>query len=29
VALNATRGYDNMTGLGAPGANFVRSLSGH
>jgi subtilase family serine protease len=29
VALHATRGYDNMTGLGAPGATFVRSLSGH
>ena len=29
VALHATRGYDNMTGLGSPGAGFVRSLGGH
>jgi hypothetical protein len=28
VALHATRGYDNMTGLGSPGTGFVRSLSG-
>jgi subtilase family serine protease len=28
VALHATRGYDNMTGLGSPGANFVQDLSG-
>jgi subtilase family serine protease len=29
VALHATHGYDNMTGLGSPGANFVPDLSGH
>jgi subtilase family serine protease len=29
VALHTARGYDNMTGLGSPGANFVRALSGH
>ena len=33
VALNATPGYDNMTGLGAPAAGFVSALaaagSGH
>jgi subtilase family serine protease len=28
VALHTARGYDNMTGLGSPGANFVRALSG-
>ena len=29
VALHTARGYDNMTGLGSPGASFVRALSGH
>ena len=29
VALHTARGYDNMTGLGSPGANFVRALGGH
>jgi subtilase family serine protease len=29
VALHATPGYDNMTGLGSPGANFVNALAGH
>jgi subtilase family serine protease len=29
VALNAAPGYDNMTGLGAPGSGFVNALAGH
>jgi subtilase family serine protease len=28
VALRTARGYDNMTGLGSPGAGFVRALGG-
>jgi subtilase family serine protease len=28
VALNVRRGYDNMTGLGAPTAGFVKALAG-
>ncbi len=29
VALHTAPGYDNMTGLGAPGLNFVAAVSGH
>jgi hypothetical protein len=29
VALHTAPGYDNMTGLGSPGPNFVPALSGH
>ncbi len=29
VALHTAPGYDNMTGLGSPGLNFVAALSGH
>jgi subtilase family serine protease len=29
TALDATPGYDNMTGLGAPGTAFVQTLGGH
>ena len=29
VALHATPGYDNMTGLGAPGSGFLAAISKH
>ena len=29
VALHTAPGYDNMTGLGSPGLNFVGALAGH
>jgi hypothetical protein len=29
VALHTAPGYDNMTGLGSPGLNFVPALAGH
>ena len=29
VALHTAPGYDNMTGLGSPGLNFLAALSGH